>query len=151
MSELIKMQFELTRSNLFKSIEESNEGIFDVQPEGFNNTIHWHIGHILTVGEQFLFGAEGTLPPRYGELFGYGTRPSEWSGEVPIVESLVEELKNQLSRIKEIPEERFANSLPKRILGRETYGQLAGLAAYHEAFHYGQIHAMKRLVENSIK
>lgn len=38
MSDLIKMQFELVRTNLFKTIEEASEEILDVQPKGYNNT-----------------------------------------------------------------------------------------------------------------
>ena len=78
-----------------------------VQPKGFNNTIHWHIGHILTIAEKFLFAGNQQIPENYNELFGGGTRPSEWPEEVPSVEVLLSQLKDQLQRIKEIPNERF--------------------------------------------
>lgn len=56
MSELLFKHFEVTRNFLLKNIDALDEAIVDVQPEGFNNTIHWHIGHVLTVAEQFMFG-----------------------------------------------------------------------------------------------
>lgn len=147
MNDLIKKQFEITRANLFKTIGECGKEIFDVAPQGFRNTIHWHIGHILTVAEQFLFGQDGQLSDTCAKLFGYGSKPADWHGDVPSVDALVEEIKSQLERIKEIPDSRFSDKLPQPVLGQETYGELAGLAAYHEAFHYGQIHAMKKVIE----
>lgn len=147
MSGYIKKQFEITRANLFKTIGESDPEILTVQPQGFRNTIHWHIGHILTVAEQFLFGKEQQLSDAYAKLFGYGSKPADWEGEVPSVEDLVEGIKSQLLRIKEIPDSRFVEKLPQPVLGQETFGELAALAAYHEAFHYGQIHAMKKVIE----
>lgn len=147
MSDLVKMQFELTRTNLFKTIEEASEEILDVQPKGYKNTIHWNIGHILTTAEKFLFGPNGKFPAEYNELFGYGSKPADWKGNVPTVATLLEQLKEQLPRIKEIPEERFQEKLPEPILGRNTYGELAALALYHETFHYGQIYAMKRFLQ----
>ena len=59
MGDLIKKEFELLRTRLYTRIEEIEENVFDIQPEGFNNNIHWHIGHILTVTEGFLFAENG--------------------------------------------------------------------------------------------
>ena len=51
MSELLFKQFELTRGSFLKTIEGITAEQASVQPEGFNNNIHWHIGHVLTVTE----------------------------------------------------------------------------------------------------
>lgn len=147
MSELLKLQFELARQNLWKDIEPSKGDIFDIQPEGFNNTIHWQLGHIYTAAENFLFGQEGQLPASYNALFGYGSKPANWSDDVPSVETLVRQLKDQIDRIKEIPNDRFETKLPEPILGRATYGELVSFTAVHESMHIGQIHIMKKLVE----
>lgn len=146
LSELIKRQFELTRGYIFKDIESASGENFDVKPEGFNNTIHWQIGHLLTTTEQLVFGPEGQLPEEYGKLFGNGSKVSEWQGEVPSVETIVEQLKSQLARIKEIPNERFEGKLPQPFLGNTTYGELVSFTAFHEANHSGQIHAMVRFL-----
>jgi len=150
MSELVKRQFELGRGNLLKDIEGSAKELFDVQPEGLSNTIHWQVGHILTVAEGFLFGANGQLPAEYNELFGYGSKPSAWGNDVPSVETLVEQLKSQLERIKEIPNERFQDQLPEPVLGNSTYGELVSFTAFHELTHIGQVHIIKRLAETSL-
>lgn len=41
-------QFDMTRDTLLKSTHSISEADADVMPQGFNNTIRWHIGHILT-------------------------------------------------------------------------------------------------------
>jgi uncharacterized damage-inducible protein DinB len=150
MNGLIYKNFEVTRGYFLKKVDGYDEKIVDVQPEGFNNTIHWHVGHVLTVTEQFIFGfpkKSNNLPANYMELFASGTKPADWQGEVPSVQELSEQLKEQVKRIKEIPAESFNEKLKAPFLGLETYGELANFAIFHEANHLGQIQAMKRIVE----
>ncbi len=149
MSELLFKQFELSRGSFLKSIEGITAEQAGVQPKGFNNTIHWHIGHVLTVTEQFMMGypkKSSHLPANYIECFGNGTRPSEWTGYVPSVDVLRDQLKVQLGRIKEVPASMLDEKLKKPFLGLETFGELANMALFHEAYHLGQIHAMRKLV-----
>ncbi|MBT2683883.1 DinB family protein [Bacillus sp. ISL-37] len=150
MSELLFKQFELTRGSFLKNIEVITAEQAIVQPEGFNNNIHWHIGHVLTVTEQFMMGfpkKSNHLPANYIELFGNGTRPSEWTGDVPSVDVLRDQMKAQLGRIKEVPTSMLDEKLKKPFLGLETFGELANMALFHEAYHLGQIHAMRKLVK----
>ena len=173
MSKWLIVEFEIARQSLWSDLEQTTGDIYDIQPEGFNNTIHWHLGHILTTAENFLFGQNvqfpdndifgfgfhkqfyknpgNQLPASYNELFGFGSKPSNWSVDVPTVDTLVEQLKNQLENIKKLPKEIFKIKLPEPILGKETYGELASLTAYHESNHIGQIHIMKKLIENNLK
>lgn len=153
MNELVMKQLVLTRTNFLKEVNGLDKGIVEVQPEGFNNTIQWMIGHVLTVAEQFHFGfpkQSAHLPENYIGLFGNGTKPADWNGEIPSVDVLVEQLKEQLGRIKEIPGERFNVVLEKPFLGLETVGELANMAAFHEANHLGQIHTIARVIKNSL-
>ncbi|MBT2637832.1 MULTISPECIES: DinB family protein [unclassified Bacillus (in: firmicutes)] len=150
MSELLFKQFELTRGSFLKTTEGITTEQASVQPEGFNNNIHWHIGHVLTVTEQFMMGfpkKSSHLPVNYIELFGNGTRPSDWTGDVPSVEVLRDQLKAQLGRIKEIPPSMLDEKLKKPFLGMETFGELANMSLFHEAYHLGQIHVMRKLVK----
>ena len=149
MSELLFKNFELTRKYFVKNVEAIDEAIVDVQPIGFNNNIHWHIGHVLTVSEQFMFGfpkKSNNLPAQYMDLFASGSKPADWQGEIPSVKELIEQLKEQGKRIKEIPAESFKEKLQTPFLGQETYGEVANFALFHEAIHLGQIQAMKRVV-----
>lgn len=151
MSELLLKQFEVARGNFIKSIEKIPNEALDVQLEGLNNTIHWHIGHVLTVAEMMLFGfpkRSTYLPENYVQLFGNGTKPADWPGEVPSVETLIGQIKEQASRIQEIPVDSFTEKLPKPFLGSETFGELAFFAISHELHHLGQIHTSKLLILN---
>lgn len=150
MSDLLFKQFEMTRGFFIKNIESITSEQASVQPEGFNNTIHWHIGHVLTVAEQFMMGypkKSHHLPENYIELFGNGTRPADWSGDIPTVEVLAQQLKEQLGRITEVPAEMLNENLKKPFLGLETFGELANMALFHESYHLGQIHAMKKVID----
>jgi uncharacterized damage-inducible protein DinB len=153
MSELVYKSFELTRNYLIKNVEAFDEAILDVQPQGFNNTIHWHIGHVLTVAEQFMFGfpkKSTSLPANYMELFATGTKPADWQGDVPSVQELHAQLKEQLKRIKDIPGESFNEKLKTPFLGQETFGELANFGVFHETLHLGQMQAMKRVIEAAV-
>lgn len=149
MSEWIVKQFDVTRNAFLSKIDSLDKEKVDVQPGGFNNTIHWHIGHVLTVTEQFLFGFPKTtehISANYKDLFGAGTKPSDWTGNIPSIDELSTQLKEQLERIKQIPPEKFDEKLSEPFLGQETYGGLSAMAAFHEANHLGRIHAMEKVV-----
>ena len=152
MSDLLLKSFELTRSSFVRSVEKLDEAIVDLQPEGFNNTIHWHVGHVLTVAEQFMFGypkRSTNLPANYMELFATGTKPIDWKDGIPSIQELTEQLIEQIQRIKEIPGESFSERLKTPFLGQETFGELANFAIFHEANHLGQFQAMKRVIETA--
>src|SRR3954471_5538531 len=124
MSQFLLSNMELTRSFFIKNVEALEEGQVDVQPEGFNNNIHWHIGHVLTTAESFMFGFPKNtshLPANYLELFARGTKPADWQGDVPSVSVLTSQLKDQLKRMKEIPVESFIKKLEEPFLGQETF------------------------------
>lgn len=145
----LKGQLQFVRGNLLKEIESITPEAYAVQPIGFNNNIHWHIGHTLTVTEQFIFGFPQTnnLPANYIELFGNGSKPADWTGDVPSIATLTEQLQDQINRIQELPEGHFSQKLPKPFLGRETVGELANMNIFHESYHLGQIHALKLLIQ----
>ncbi|WP_068675040.1 DinB family protein [Oceanobacillus sp. Castelsardo] len=147
MSELVKGQFARTRKALSQTLEGVSPEVLESVPTGFNNNIHWQVGHILVVTEHFFFKGQEKLPANYSKIFGPGTKPADWAGDIPKVETLVEQLNEQLVRVKEIPSEAFNQKLPKRFLGNETYGELAATGAFHEAMHLGQIQSLKRMIE----
>jgi hypothetical protein len=91
------------------------------------------------------------LPANYMELFASGTSPSAWQGDVPSVQELIVQLQEQLTRIKEIPADSFNQKLKTPFLGQETFGELTNFAIFHESTHLGQIQAMKRVINASVK
>ncbi|MGE7590817.1 DinB family protein [Peribacillus sp. NPDC101480] len=145
----VKNQLTVMRGNLLKEIDGIKPEFMDVQPEGFNNTIHWHLGHVLTTAEKFLLDSNSELPANYGQLFGYGSKPADWTGDVPTVEVLKQQLHEQLDRILEISEERLTEKTPQPFNGMETVGEFINFVVLHEANHIGQIHAMKLLIQSN--
>ncbi|MFB4169074.1 DinB family protein [Virgibacillus sp. JSM 102003] len=151
--ELLMKQYETTRGFFIKMAESAPKEIVDVQPEGFNNTIHWHIGHVLTSAEKVIGYPDITttyLPENYIDLFGMGTKPSEWIGDVPATDDLIRQLKDQLVRIQQIPAERLNETLDESLghpfKGVTTLEELVSLLLMHEGTHMGQINAMKRII-----
>ncbi|MFF2855800.1 MULTISPECIES: DinB family protein [unclassified Peribacillus] len=151
MNQLVFKQFEMTREYFIKNVESVSIEQTDVQPDGFNNTIHWQTGHVLTITEQTMFNYPHVtthLPTNYIELFGNGTKPADWTGNIPAMDQLVIQLKDQLTRLKQISTEQLEQDLDTPFLGCKTVGELACLTLMHEATHMGQIQAMKRIIEH---
>ncbi|WP_027415987.1 DinB family protein [Aneurinibacillus terranovensis] len=148
-------QFEHARGGTLRVLDSIPAGMADVMPPGFRNTIRWNAGHILVVAEQFLFGLlaeQMQMPKEYKDLFGNGTKPADWTGDIPSLEVLVGQLKEQGERAKDILAGRSGRKLAKPYplgSGRtlETSDDVFNLALYHEANHTGYIQALKRTIE----
>ncbi|MGV3466337.1 MAG: DinB family protein [Heyndrickxia sp.] len=145
-------QFQITRTMLLNFLKKADEKVVDVQPEGFNNTLHWHIGHVLVSAESFMFGypkMSTNLPNTYNELFAMGTNPSDWKDDVPSLQQLIQDLENQSSRIQALSDDFFAKELPFNFPygNMKTFGDLFAFMNYHEADHLGQMKAMNKIVQ----
>ncbi|API93244.1 MULTISPECIES: DinB family protein [Virgibacillus] len=148
MSKDLIEQFAFNRNMLFTELDKLDESLIDKQLEGLNNTVRWHIGHILTVAEQFLFGFPNQskhLPETYISLFGNGTKPADWPEEVPSLKELRANLQEQFDRAMKLQPEYFATKLEKPFLGQDTIGGLTKVAVFHEAHHTGQLHTISLL------
>ncbi|WP_409290282.1 DinB family protein [Peribacillus sp. SCS-37] len=142
-------QLNKIRDWTIKTAEGLADDTANIQPEGFNNTIKWHLGHIITETEYFLFelaGHNGRIPPEYNRFFGPGTRPSEWREEGPLLGDLAEVLKSQVERMNQIKPEDLSVQLKESQHDFESLADSAAFSALHEALHLGQIKAMKRIV-----
>ncbi|MBP3962618.1 DinB family protein [Paenibacillus lignilyticus] len=151
MEEKLRYQnYEFSRSYFLAMIEKLDERMMDIQPKGFNNNIRWHIGHVLTISESFIFGDLQNLPANYKELFYTGTKPDDWNRDVTSLQLLIKQLKEQIDRINRIPEEQLQNPQDTyKAFGMKTIGELITFTFAHEVFHLGQIHAMKLLLQRS--
>jgi hypothetical protein len=152
MSELIFKQIELAREWTIEVSESIQQDIVSVKPIGFNNTIHWQVGHILTMTEYFIYTIPDQinhLPDNYMELFGSNTSPDDWKEYIPTVDILVIQLREQLMRIKEIPASKFNQALKKPIHRFATFGDSAVFSVIHEALHIGKIEEMERVIVHS--
>lgn len=149
MSEILFQQLETVRSWTIEVAQSIPEEIVHTVPEGFNNNLLWQVGHVLASTEYFLFDLpekEIHLPNDHYELFGSGTSPGEWNGDVPKIAQLITDLENQSERMKQISNEQLRQPLPAPKHGFQTAGDCAGFSVMHEALHVGKIEEMQRLL-----
>ncbi|MFD4931659.1 DinB family protein [Peribacillus butanolivorans] len=150
----LQKRFSLIRGKFFeRAIDCVTPELASIQPVGFNNTIHWHLGHTLFVTEKFLLDhpRAGNLPDIYVNFFAQGTSPADWTDAVPSYSVLIQQFKEQLDRLLAIPEERLNEKLEKPFKGFTTYSEMVNLALFHETYHMGQIHAMLRVINAAQK
>ncbi|WP_419872667.1 DinB family protein [Candidatus Pristimantibacillus sp. PTI5] len=154
----IMKQFNMTRETLLKSIRDISETDADVMPNGFNNTIRWNIGHILTSADRSFVIAKLTakLPPHYKPLFLTGTTPKNWTIEAPSLQELLSQLEEQKQAMQEIFSDRLDEKLetPLKLSLYEGYeldsiGEVLNFFVFHEAMHLGYINALKRTIQGN--
>lgn len=138
--------FRFTRAATIKTLQKIDQEKWDLQPNGFSNTIRWNAGHIYVTLESLLHGSDTTyhlIEPSYSAFFKNGTRPSEWKEEAPSAENIIHHLQNQGDRI----EEHFAHRLTEKInqpiqigpLTLTTYEEIITFSLFHEGLHLGII------------
>lgn len=143
-------QYDLIRGMTVAMLASIDEETADIIPENFNNNIRWNLGHILLCQDFLLFGPEGVqLPPAYGALFAPATKPANWQGDIPSLETLSAQLKEQSARIKEALQDRLNEPLPQPFqLGDKgtiyTYGEMLTFTLFHEGMHMGCISGLRK-------
>ena len=141
------------RLNCLDMISGLTTGQLHAIPEGFNNNLIWHLGHMF-VSEQLLCYANShtplLIPESYLPLFRKGTSPRDWKTPMDI-----QELIRYMNLTSEALEQDYAN---KRFGLYEPYTTSAGVTlttvndaiAYsygHENLHYGMMMSLIKLVK----
>lgn len=144
-------QFDIARNGLLAFVDNLEEKYVDVQPDHFNNTLRWHIGHILVSAESLMFGypAQSTnVPEAYHTLFATGTKPAEWTTKAPSLSTLVNDLGEQQKKINQLSGDYFSQTIPFTLPFGDfkTYSDIFEFIILHEAEHVGQMKAMKKIV-----
>ncbi|MHC8514650.1 DinB family protein [Sporosarcina sp. ITBMC105] len=136
-------------------LQQAQEEAWDVQPEGFNNTIRWHVGHIFMTMETLVKKAVPTYEIEHEEwipLFAPGSCPAKWEGDVPGTEVLIAALSEQTERLAHKLDEKLEDVLesPMKIgelLEMNTVEGVVEFVVWHEGVHTGIIHALIKLTE----
>ncbi|WP_136608342.1 DinB family protein [Paenibacillus dokdonensis] len=140
-----------TRSSIIQKVENLPEEKRNVIPEGFSNSIHWQLGHLLTITNIIVFqfaGKESVIPENYKTFFASGTKPADWTGEPPAWDVLIQELTQQCKLI----EDTFAGKLHEPLAVKEnfakaeTVGEILIMNISHESSHSGMINAMLKIL-----
>ncbi len=136
-------------------IQATPEALFDVQPQAFNNTIRWNVGHIVywfDFIQSLIFAQESRIPDSYAGMFNTGTKPADWSTTPPTKDELVNLLAAQLDSLSSITpgslEEPLKAPLEMGPLRFTTAGELFNFGVSHEAMHLGTMSGMRKVLKH---
>ncbi|WP_028553053.1 DinB family protein [Paenibacillus sp. UNC451MF] len=156
MSQAIIKNGVTVRQLVLGSVEAIPEEWYDKQPHGFNHTIRWNIGHMLTMMNWFLANQaafEYKLPEQYLSLFISGTKPDDWSDTPPTKEELLCHLSGQCEALAKIPVELLEQQLEHPFemgpLSFMSIAELLNFAVAHEAVHLGMISGLVKVIKVS--
>ncbi|CAM3465836.1 MULTISPECIES: DinB family protein [Saccharibacillus] len=141
------------QAGILKYAESASEESRSTIPEGFSNNLHWNLGHILAVSDRVvngLSGREPVLPAAYATYFAPGTRPSEWQGEPPAWDELIEQLRTLPQRFRDSYAGKQGEPLANtdNFAKAETLGDLLLLNVSHMNQHLGIMNALTRVTRN---
>lgn len=141
-----------TRSNCLNLVKDLSIEQLHFIPEGYNNNIIWHIGHMF-VSEQILcYSRSNTplvIPENYLALFRKGTSPKEWSVKADM---------NEIIHYMNVTSEALQSDYVNKQFGTfNEYATSSGIVlkniedaiiySYgHENLHYGNIISMLKLI-----
>lgn len=146
-----RKQFNLSRTALLTFIQDIDEDTADIQAKYFNNTLRWHVGHVLVVTEKLLLRypkKSEHIPANYADLFGPGTKPGDWEEQAPTLKELTSYLENQQERINNFEDLFWKTNVTFKVpFGSiETFGDLLIMLSHHETEHLGKMKAMHQVV-----
>lgn len=143
-------RMEKIHKEMLQQVEGCPKAKLAVTPDGFNNSVLWHLGHIVQITERVVFGMTGepqTLPASYAALFEKGTKPADWTGDVPSGETIIAQLKEQENRIKEVFTGKFDTPVKENPFKAGTVAEVIQSNLIHTGIHAGHISAMVKLLK----
>lgn len=150
--ELLNM-FKYSRTSTLILLNKIDEEKWDVQPEGFPNTVRWNAGHVYSTAEDFLHDADKNYKitlPEWNDLFLDGTRPSEWPADVPSMTEIIAALEEQRDRIYNY----FSGKLQQEAsITRDVNGLMLDtvqasleFVTWHEGIHLGFTNGLSKIL-----
>lgn len=130
------------------SIEQLNK-----IPEGYNNNIAWHFGHLLVSTEMLCYVRSGAMTEKrieFADKYKNGTWPQSFIPQEEI-DYLISKMLSSLDDI----ELDYHNGVfqPIQTYSTHTFGlelknieEVFECCAYHDTVHWGNVLAMKKLV-----
>jgi len=141
-----------TRSKILEVISSlSNEQLNKI-PEGFNNNIIWHLGHLIAAQEGIFYlrgKLELNIDQDFFNLFKNGSRPEREidAGEIEIIRSL---LFTGLDQFEADLQKNVFSNYPAwtSSMGIEinSIEDAINFLVFHEGLHFGQISVFKRII-----
>ncbi len=145
--------FTYSRTSTLILLNKIDESKWDIQPEGFPNTVRWNAGHVYSTAEEFLHEADENYTithPEWNDLFLDGTRPSEWPEDVPSPAEIKAALKEQDKRIMEYFSDKLDNpaSRVRDVNGWKLENIRAAMqfVTWHEGIHLGFTNGLGKIL-----
>jgi hypothetical protein len=141
-----------SRAKLTCIMEEVPESVLLSIPEGFNNNILWHMGHIVVSQQRLLYmrsGLKMNVSEAYLDNFKKDTSPKTWT----IIPD-IQEIKTSLLSTAEILKADLKNEIFKTYDPFQTsmgfmvnnYLEAFVYTTFHEAEHTGNIQYMIKII-----
>lgn len=149
MDALIFSQIAVNRGRTMEIVADLSESFLDIIPNGFNNNIRWHLGHIVTTQERLAFRLIDEpleLPGPFMSMFVNGTKPADWQTAPPSLEKLLELLEKQPERIQERLQGRLEEKLTIPFKQMTSLDEALVYSIGYEAMHAGYMMALKKAV-----
>lgn len=149
----LSMLLDAVRAKSLRRLEGVGEAEARWVPQGLQNTILWHSGHVLMVVERLSCEALGkslATPPGWFELFGWDSQPAAIAAERrPSLEAVRAELILQRERlgasIRELTSDQLDRPSQSRAEWTVRFAIMHGL--HDEACHSGEIWLLRKLYE----
>ncbi|MZQ81988.1 DinB family protein [Paenibacillus sp. 5J-6] len=139
-------------------VQSISEELFDLQPDSYNNTIRWNVGHMIYWMDAYMklgFSKDSAIPESYASFFNSGTLPANWNQTPPSKVELIEQLSAQLNQISELSPESleapFETPLQFGPLTFHKVGELLNFGVVHEGMHLATCDCLLKVIENNSK
>lgn len=141
-----------TRANINKSIDGFTLDQLNYIPEGFNNNLMWHYGHIVITQQLLCYKLAGLATSASDELIAKYKKGSKPDG--PATQAEFDWLKAEMTNAIERLEADLAAGIFKNYKSYTTsynmtltsINEAVEFNNTHEAMHFGNILSMKKLV-----
>ncbi|RXZ81125.1 DinB family protein [Paenibacillaceae bacterium] len=141
------------REQILSVITRLSKSQMEHIPKGFNNNLHWQLGHVLTITDNLIFefsGVGSRISQYYRTYFATGTSPSSWLGQPPGIEMILKDLKSQMVEICDKYDGLLAQPVAdeNNFLQATVIGELFHVLIAHESMHLGMIIAMDKVLQH---
>ncbi|MEM6795828.1 MAG: DinB family protein [Acidobacteriota bacterium] len=124
-------------------------------PEGFNNHVLWHLGHLVVTQQMLCYqlgGLKAGVEPAWVPLFKNGSAPRDWpsDAEIPSYETLLESLHELAAKTRTDYDAGFFADFVGFDTGVgpkvESIENALVFNNFHEGLHFGYVMAMRRVL-----
>ncbi len=136
-------------------LSKLDESMWDIEPDGYPNSIRWNAGHVYITAEDYLHKADHTYevkPPEWVDLFIDGTHPSQWKEEGPSKQEIISAFKEQRERILKHFKGKEQNKASEdhiiRTLNLNTVEAALQFVTWHEGIHLGILKSLNNALKS---